>query len=711
MSIHRLTRKSQPNEPHDEGSAIIQLWLLRLLVPYGAHRKFITKHGFDDDATAEALGLGHWVNADAESWDSAAEDAHTRFKPELVHTELRRLHRQAEANASASDLPPHLSANLEKLALLVELGPVDVSILAFAVMIQRDKLFTQASQWVSNLTTNTLVRVLSVVLDLTEAHVRVAMSKKGVLANTGLLNCLSGTGYDLEDKLELLSTDFADQMQSAELDPVQLLRASVMLCPPPTLALADYPHIEPSLRVALPYLRHALEARKKGVNLFIYGTPGTGKTQLSRVLAKALGCDLFQVSSEDEDGDPIDGGQRLRSFRAAQSMLAQRRVVITFDEAADVFEDGDQFFGRRSTAQTRKAWVNRALEENQIPTLWLSNSIDCLDPAFIRRFDMVIELGIPPRQQRQRVLQEACGDLLPSTAIHRIAESEALAPAVAARAASVVRSIQAELGPEESAQAVERLIGNTLQAQGHAAIVRHDPNRLPETYDPAFLHADADLPAVADGLARSGQGRLCLYGPPGTGKTAYARWLAERLGLPLHVRRGSDLMSKWVGESEKQIASVFRQAEQDKALLLIDEVDSFLQDRRQAQQSWEVTLVNEMLTQIESFSGIFVASTNLMNGLEPAALRRFDLKVGFDYLKPDQAWALLQRQCRVLGLEVPQPEHRQSMDRMNKLTPGDFAAVARQHRFRPVASVAMLVGALEGECALKPGGRAGMGFV
>ncbi len=711
MSIPRFLRKIQPNEAYDEAPAIIHLWLLRLLVPYGAHRKFITQHGFEDDAMAKALGLGHWVNTDAESWDSESEDAHTRFKPGLVHTELRRLHREAEAKAIASALPPNLLANLDKLAVLVGLSPVDVQLLAFVVMMQREKLFNKARDWLTNLSTSTLVRVLSVVLDLTESQVRLALSKNGVLANTGLLSCLGSTGYDFTEKLELLSNDFADQMLSAEVDPVQLLRASVLFCPPPTLALGDYPHIEPSLRVALPYLRHALETRGKGVNLFIYGTPGTGKTELSRVLAKALGCDLFQVSSEDEDGDPIGGEHRLRSFRAAQSMLAQRRVIVTFDEAADVFEDGDQLFGRRSTAQTRKAWVNRALEENQIPTLWLSNSIDCLDPAFIRRFDMVIELGIPPRQQRQRMLQEACGDLLSPPAIQRIAESEALAPAVAARAASVVRSIQTELGAEESAQAVERLIGSTLQAQGHAAIVRHDPNRLPDTYDPAFLHANADLPAVAEGLARSGQGRLCLYGPPGTGKTAYARWLAERLGVPLHTRRGSDLMSKWVGESEKQIASVFRQAEQDKALLLIDEVDGFLQDRRQAQQSWEVTLVNEMLTQMESFSGIFVASTNLMDGLEPAALRRFDLKVGFDFLKPDQAWALLQRQCRVLGLEAPEPEHRQPLDRLSKLTPGDFAAVARQHRFRPVESVTMLVNALGGECALKQGGRAGMGFV
>ena len=81
---------------------------------------------------------------------------------------------------------------------------------------------------------------------------------------------------------------------------------------------------------------------------------------------------------------------------------------------------------------------------------------------------------------------------------------------------------------------------------------------------------------------------------------------------PLLVRRASDLLSMFVGEVEKNIARAFREAEDDGALLLIDEVDSFLQDRRGAQRSWEVTQVNEMLTQMEGFAGVFIASTNLL---------------------------------------------------------------------------------------------------
>ncbi len=106
---------------------------------------------------------------------------------------------------------------------------------------------------------------------------------------------------------------------------------------------------------------------------------------------------------------------------------------------------------------------------------------------------------------------------------------------------------------------------------------------------------------------------------------------------------------------------------------LIDEVDRFLQDRRNALQSWEITAVNEMLTQMESYNGIFIASTNLMTNLDQAALRRFDLKIKFKFLKPEQAWALFQRHCSVLGINNIEATLHSHINHLDKLTPGDFA--------------------------------------
>jgi SpoVK/Ycf46/Vps4 family AAA+-type ATPase len=239
----------------------------------------------------------------------------------------------------------------------------------------------------------------------------------------------------------------------------------------------------------------------------------------------------------------------------------------------------------------------------------------------------------------------------------------------------------------------------------------YDSTALPEVYDPAFIAADANLAHIAEGLMMSRSGRLCLDGPPGTGKTAFARWLAERMSLPIVIKRASDLMSKWVGENEQNNSRAFKEADQGGAILLIDEVDSFLQDRRGAQHRWEATLVNEMLTQMESFSGIFIGTTNLMTGLDQAALRRFDLKVKFDFLRPEQSCELFQRYCQQLTLPAPASAVLMQLSRLSHLTPGDFAAVIRQHRFRPICSTEAFLAALAGECEIKALGKGAIGFM
>ena len=679
---------------------IIRLWLLRILVPLRGCREFLHQHGFHNDALAEVLGLGHWIDPSSREFDFKA-----------VQSELRQLHQKAEDQWFGAPQSALLGHNVGQLSKLVGLSTNDCKVLEFTVSIHNERLLNDAADWLGPLSSVKVFHALSVILALPESEVRASFSATGILARSGLVLMARQGSQELRYKLDLLSEDFADLMASSKADPISLLRGTVSAASPAELSLADYNHIQSSLEILCPYLRHAMKTGRRGVNVFLHGAPGTGKSQLARALAKEMGCELFEVASEDSDGDPINGERRLRAFRAAQSFFSQQQAMIAFDEVEDVFNDGNSFFGSKSTAQLRKAWINRMLEENPVPTLWMSNSMRGLDPAFIRRFDMVFELPIPPKTQRERILQSSCGELLDANRISRIAEAEALAPAVVAKASSVIRLIRDDLGLQKTAAALERLISSTMEAQGHGPLLSHDPNRLPDVYDPRFIHADVELAAVAAGLVAARSGRLCLYGPPGTGKTAYGRWLAHQLGVPLFVKRASDLKSKWLGESEKNISKAFREAQSDGAVLLIDEVDSFLQDRRGAQHNWEVSEVNEMLTQMESFSGVFVASTNLMEGLDQAALRRFDLKVKFDFLRSDQAWELLSRHCEGLGLQQPLPDEQARISRLPSLTPGDFAAVVRQHRFRPITSAAALVSALEAECAVKHGTNRPIGFL
>jgi SpoVK/Ycf46/Vps4 family AAA+-type ATPase len=712
---------------------LARLWVLRILTALGGHREFINRHDYtaNDDAIARALGLPHWIDGESEDEEESRDKKKVRLGGRQA--ELRALCRAAEEESASIEAPPLLSQNVRRLAQLAGLTTLDERILVFAVLVRSERVLQNACGYLGDMNVEQFFSSLSTVLDLSPAEARSALKGDGALMRSGLLTLKSRSYQEgLHEWLGLLSSDFATQMTLEQADPVNLLRGRVSLAAPGHLQLVDYAHIQKSLDVLNPYLQQAAATQRKGVNIYIHDAPGTGKSQLARALAAALGCELFEVACEDDEGAPAKRAERLQAYRAAQSFFGQRKALIVFDEAEDVFSSGMDFFfslfgnGKGGEAGKDKGWINRMLENNPLPALWLSNSSH-LDPAFMRRFDMVFELPVPPKVQREKIVRAACGGMMDdasaSQVVKALAEVETLAPAVVTRAASVVQAVQARheaqgehFSAAQKAQVLEQLISNTLEAQGHKAIKKHDPNRLPEVYDPTFIRADADLAAIADELKRNrvngnASARLCLYGPPGTGKTAYGRWLAEQLDMPLIVKRASDLLSMWVGEAEKNIAAAFREAERENAILLIDEVDSFLQDRRNASKSWETTMVNEMLTQMESYAGIFIASTNLMQGLDQAALRRFDLKVKFDYLLPEQALELLRRHCTQMGLAAPGDADIAVMSRLTNLTPGDYAAVARQHRFRPYKAATQLVAALQGESAIKEGAPKGMGFL
>lgn len=231
-----------------------------------------------------------------------------------------------------------------------------------------------------------------------------------------------------------------------------------------------------------------------------------------------------------------------------------------------------------------------------------------------------------------------------------------------------------------------------------------------------MLNPSHDLTALTQGLKARPKGRLCFSGPPGCGKTAFAQHLAEQVDKPLLLKTASDLLTCYLGETEKNLAAMFREAEDEEAVLFLDEADSFLQDRTSAHRSWEVTQINELLKQIEQFDGLFICATNLMDRLDPAVLRRFDLKIQFDYLTPDQAGKLF---IRVLAdfqgytrPRRPTESVNERLSQLRTLTPGDFATVVRQARAMGTRYGAeRMMAALEEECRAKQrGGKQVQGF-
>lgn len=601
-----------------------------------------------------------------------------------------------------------LARNVDTLGARLNLDATERAVLRLAVIATRVPYFSDLFSLVV-VTDFDLLRAVTHAIRSNMQRVCKALSGTRTLRRSGFFET-DRLSFGTRNPLEL-DDNVTDALLSRRFDVDRLLRGLVRPAPPASLAITDFGCLS-DLDLIQRYLRDTLGRNRKGANILLHGAPGTGKTEFVRALASSLGAALHEVPNQDANGEPISGRGRFNAYTICQNILSsQRRQLLLFDEVEDVFGAGNEILGSllarihsRDPDRLRKSWVNEILESNPVPAIWVSNSIDAIDPAHLRRFDLVVEFRAPSRAMRRRLVERYFADRISPACAEKLAGIEQLPPAQFERIARVTRL----LGTRESATRdaeTERLVAASLRAMG---LRRPIPApALPAHYDPAFLNTDRDLDAVARGLRTSGGARLCLYGPPGTGKTAFAHHLGRELDRPVLVRRASDLMSKWVGETERLTAEAFAQAVADEAILVIDEADGFLRDRNGAQRNWEVTQVNELLTQMEAFEGIFVASTNLIDTLDAAALRRFDFKVKFGYLSREQRRAMLRR---VVQDTAGQPGSLQcaleEIDRLDSLTPGDFANVLRQLRVSGEApDAARLVALLASEMALKPEGR------
>ena len=507
-------------------------------------------------------------------------------------------------------------------------------------------------------------------------------------------------------------TDLADLMKVSEKLPPVLMREyrsqselmAVFTRPAArsTLVPTDFDYVAADVRLLSALLREAVARKESGVNVLLYGPPGTGKTELARVVAQAAGLALYEVEYADRDGNALSGRDRYRSLQIAQVFLkGTAQSALLFDEVEDVFppisSEAAHFMARaeqvaapHSHSVSGKAWVNQVLESNAVPTIWITNRIEQIDPAFRRRFAYHLELKSPPPGAREQLVRKTLDGVAVSDAlVARLTERKGLTPA---QIRTAVRFAQLAAAPvrtpgRRSAKAaspatldelIERQLRHADQALGRAPDIVQRPSVTQYSLDMLNVESRHPVARLIDALKVRGHGCLCFHGAPGTGKTALAEHIAQQLGRPLMIRRASDLVSKFVGETEQHMAAMFREAEAERAVLLLDEADSFLQDRRGAQRTYEVTEVNEMLQGMERFAGIFVCTTNLMDSIDQAALRRFTFKIRFRPLTRAQRETMFT--VEALGGDATRLDDamRRRLGLLEQLCPGDFAAVKRQ---------------------------------
>ena len=661
-------------------SSYTENMMLKVLFEHKGFSEVFRESSWRSDEIASAFGLPEELENDKNLRTVARRLLKARYKTLQKSTAL------------LPELWKQAYENLATLAEFLQLNPVEQELLRFAMHLRSEGAMRDLFGYLPKSDLQRTAAIMADLLKQPKNQILSALKKGSKLDAYGLID-RDYRPDSVHDYLDWGETLDFDEFVTQPLNENVLLKSCTEVAQVPSLELDDFAHIAGMKEMMLTYLQQAIKHHRKGVNLLIYGVPGTGKTEFAGLLAQALGISAYNITYMDSDGDVVKAEQRLNYSRLAQTLLNGKQALLIFDEIEDVFNGS---LMERSVAQKNKAWTNQLLENNNVPMIWLSNSVFGIDPAFLRRFDFILEMpDLPLRNKSALITQLAEGKLSPAYVQH-FAKVRSLTPAILSRTIRVAK----ELNTSNFAETLLMMFNQTLKSQNKPKI---EPLVLGKAdYNLDYVACNDNIHRISEGLKRSKKGRICCYGPPGTGKTAWAAWLAEELDMPLLLKQGSDLLNRYVGGTEQNIAQAFEQAKADNALLVLDEVDTFLFSREGADRSWERSQVNEMLTQIERFEGLMVVSTNLIEVLDPAALRRFDLKLKFDYLTLPQRLDFAKQQAEILGLPLLSEEDLSQIESLNLLTPGDFAAVARRHQFSPFQKVQDWLSALQGECEVKP---------
>ena len=695
---------------------LLAIWAIKLAIACGWYMKKHTRRLpdiFHEGEFASLTGVVLPLESDDDGDIAFSSERYIKLtSAKLLAVFKKRLAVLVKADMP-SDLP--LFSNVETLAGIVGLSPTEKTLLIFATVLTTFSDFRKIiSATNQNLSTSSLSKILATTLSLPEGELRSAMREDGLLTLTGIIE-VESRPTDFERKIEV-SSRLADMLLLPEASEKDLCHHFLKSAGKSSLKLPDYPHLANDIQVLSAYLSKSLAGNEVGVNVLFYGVPGTGKTELVKALADSLQADLYEIAHTVESGEPVKGEQRLKAFNLCQHLLARKpNAMLLFDEVEDVFQKQNMFtsiFGGGAAANPEKgkAWINRSLERSSTPAIWVTNDED-IDPAYLRRFDYSVRFPIPPQKVRQKIARHHLGQFNPTEDwLARIAANDQVSPGQLERAAKVARIIGVA-DFESARKLVEQTLDRSVALLGQKRVPTRPVRRT--QYDLGFINTDLPVAKLVDAMKINPNGTFCFYGAAGTGKSELARYMADEIGKPLLLRRASDILSMYVGGSEKNIASMFAEARQQDAVLVLDEADSFLADRRDAKQSWEVTQVNELLTQMEAFEGIFVCTTNLMNRLDQACLRRFAFKIKFDYLNADQRWAMFMNELARMGGDMSQTsEWERRVRSLDTLTPGDFAVVSRQvSMLGATPTPGSVYEVLHSECAAKEQMSKPMGFM
>ena len=419
-------------------------------------------------------------------------------------------------------------------------------------------------------------------------------------------------------------------------------------------------------------------APPKGV--LMHGPPGTGKTLLAKAVANESDAHFIVINGPEIMSKYVGGSEEnLREFFEEAEENAPSIIFIDeLDAIAPKREETQGEVERRTVAQLLTL-MDGLNSRGQVVVIGATNRPDSLDGALRRpgRFDREIEIGVPDKEERKEIMEihtrgmplaedVDLDDLADTTHGFVGADLEALAKEAAMR---VVRRIIPDLGADDEIppEVLEKLV--VTKDDFKSALREIQPSALREvlvqvpnvTWDDVggLDEAKQELKEAVEWPlkypdkfkefgVRPPKGTL-LYGIPGTGKTMLAKAVANESEANFIAIKGPELLSKWVGESEKGVREVFRKARQTApTVIFFDEIDSIASSRGAESGDSGVTkrVVNQLLTEIDGLEELedvaIIAATNRPDIIDPGLMRpgRFDRHIKVDAPNEDARLAI-----------------------------------------------------------------------
>jgi transitional endoplasmic reticulum ATPase len=420
--------------------------------------------------------------------------------------------------------------------------------------------------------------------------------------------------------------------------------------------------------IELP-LRHPELFKRLGVEapkgVLLYGPPGTGKTLLAKAVAHETNANFYTIGGPEIMSKYYgESEEKLRNiFKNAEEKAPSIIFIDEIDSIAPKREEVTGEVERRIVAQLLSL-MDGMSTRGKVVVIGATNRINAIDPALRRpgRFDREIEIGVPDKEGRLEILQiHTRGMPLDKDVdLEKIAsmshgfvgaDLQSLAKEAAIRALRKVLpeiDLTAESIPSDTLRKIIVTMDdftNVLQEMdpsGLREVFVEVPNvtwndigglsdvkqelqeavEWPLKYQSLFTHSDAVPPKG-----------ILLYGPPGTGKTLIAKAAAHESEANFISIKGPELLSKWVGESEKGVREVFRKARgAAPCIVFFDEIDAIAPTRGGAGSDSHVTerLISQLLTELDGLeiltNVVIIAATNRPDIIDPALLRpgRFD---------------------------------------------------------------------------------------